>query len=124
MMTENEKWRNSSDENQEGANGYNRNYSRENRFDSYNSYNRLTSMTVDGVIYASISSGSINCLSGFGAGIGIALQNMPIISTTTTVLANSMNVSWSLVTESACDILGILSNLTPLYLNHFRKVII
>lgn len=40
MMTENEKWRNSSDENQEGANGYNRNYNRENRFDSYNSYNR------------------------------------------------------------------------------------
>lgn len=40
MMTENEKWRNNSDENQEGANGYNRNYSRENRFNSYNSYNR------------------------------------------------------------------------------------
>ncbi|MBQ4524509.1 MAG: rRNA pseudouridine synthase [Bacteroidaceae bacterium] len=41
MMTDNEKWRNGSDENQEGANdGYNRGYNRENRFNSYNSYNR------------------------------------------------------------------------------------
>ena len=40
MMTENEKWRNSSDENQESAGGYNRSYNRENRFNSYNNYNR------------------------------------------------------------------------------------
>lgn len=40
-MTENEKWRNGSDENQEGANeGYNRSYNRENRYNSYNNYNR------------------------------------------------------------------------------------
>ena len=40
MITENEKWRNGSDENQEGAGGYNRPYNRENRFNSYNNYNR------------------------------------------------------------------------------------
>lgn len=39
-MTENENWRNDSDENQEGANGYHRTYNRENRFNSYNNYNR------------------------------------------------------------------------------------
>lgn len=36
MMTENEKWRDSSDENQGHANGYNRTYNRENRFRGYN----------------------------------------------------------------------------------------
>ena len=40
MMTDNENWRNGSDENQEGANGYNRSFNRENRFNSYNTYNR------------------------------------------------------------------------------------
>lgn len=40
MMTDNENWRNGSDENQEGATGYNRNYNHENRFNSYNNYNR------------------------------------------------------------------------------------
>ncbi len=40
MMTDNEIWRNGSDENQESANGYNRTYNRENRFNSYNNYNR------------------------------------------------------------------------------------
>ena len=40
MMTDNENWRNGSDENQEGANGYNRSFNRENRFNSYNNYNR------------------------------------------------------------------------------------
>lgn len=39
-MTDNENWRNGSDENQEGATGYNRNYNHENRFNSYNNYNR------------------------------------------------------------------------------------
>lgn len=39
-MTDNEKWRNGSDENQESANGYNRTYNRENRFNSYNNYDR------------------------------------------------------------------------------------
>lgn len=40
MMTDNENWRNGSDENQESATGYNRNYNHENRFNSYNNYNR------------------------------------------------------------------------------------
>mgnify|MGYP003290516934 FL=1 len=40
MMTDNENWRNGSDENQDSANGYNRTYNRENRFNSYNNYNR------------------------------------------------------------------------------------
>ena len=40
MMTDNENWRNGSDENQESANGYNRSFNRENRFNSYNNYNR------------------------------------------------------------------------------------
>ena len=40
MMTDNENWRNGSDENQDSANGYNRAYNRENRFNSYNNYNR------------------------------------------------------------------------------------
>lgn len=39
-MTDNENWRNDSDENQESANGYTRSYNRENRFNSYNNYNR------------------------------------------------------------------------------------
>lgn len=39
-MTENENWRNGSDENQEGANGYNRSYNHGNRFNSYGNYNR------------------------------------------------------------------------------------
>lgn len=37
-MTENENWRNASDENQEGANGYNKSYNRENRFNTRNNY--------------------------------------------------------------------------------------
>ena len=40
MLTDKENWRNSSDENQESANGYNRSFNRENRFNSYNNYNR------------------------------------------------------------------------------------
>lgn len=35
-MTDNDNWRNGSDENQESANGYNRSYNRENRYNSYN----------------------------------------------------------------------------------------
>lgn len=42
MMTDNENWRKTSDENQDGANGYERTYNRENR---YNSYNREEGMT-------------------------------------------------------------------------------
>lgn len=63
------------------------------------------------VLYASTTTGAVNCLSGLGAGIGTALQGMPNISTTTTTLANSLNAAWSLVSESVCDFLGTISSL-------------
>ena len=65
------------------------------------------------VVYASTTTGAINCLSGLGAGTGTALQGMPAISTTTTTLANSLNATWSLVSESVCDFLGTISSLLP-----------
>jgi hypothetical protein len=65
------------------------------------------------VVYTSTATGAINCLSGLGAGIGTALQGMPVISTTTTTLANSLNAAWSLVLEAVCDFFGTMSGLLP-----------
>ena len=65
------------------------------------------------VVYTSMATGTINCLSCLGAGIGTALQGMPAISTTTTTLANSLNAAWSFVSESVCDFLGTISSLLP-----------
>ena len=65
------------------------------------------------VLYSSLATGAINCLSGIGAGIGTAIQGMPTISTTTTSLANSLNAMWSLVSETVCDFLGTISSMFP-----------
>lgn len=65
------------------------------------------------VVISSMVTGSINCLSGLGAGIGTALQGMPAISTTTTTLANSLNAVCSLVSETVCDFLGTISSILP-----------
>ena len=65
------------------------------------------------VIYASMETGAINCLSGLGTGIGTTLQGMPTISTTTATLANSLNATWSLVSESVYDFLGTIPSLLP-----------
>ena len=68
--------------------------------------------TNEAVLSATMT-GTINCLSGLGAGIGTAIQNMPTISTTTTAVANSMNSAWSLVSEAVCDFLGNISSVWP-----------
>ena len=76
--------------------------------------------TIDGkklkpkdLLLSSATSGVINCFSAIGAGMGTALQSMPVISTTSTTLANSLNAAWSVVVESACDFLGTISSILP-----------
>lgn len=57
--------------------------------------------------------GTINILSGIGAGMGTAIQGMPQISTTTITIANTLNAVCSLVSEAVCDIMGTLPSLLP-----------
>ena len=63
------------------------------------------------VAISATTTGLINCFSGIGAGIGEALKAMPTISTTTTVVASTMNTAWSVVSEAICDFLGTISGL-------------
>ena len=82
---------------------------------------QLVSASIDGkeldekeIVISSMKTGAINCLSGIGAGVGTMLQGMPLISTTTTVTANSLNAVCTLVTEAVCDLLGSISIALPL----------
>lgn len=81
---------------------------------------QIVSATIDGtelntreLVNSSMATGVINCLSGTGAGIGKALSELPAIGTTSTVLANSLNAGWSLITETVCDFLGTVASLLP-----------
>ena len=65
-------------------------------------------LSIEKVLTSSIMAGVINCFSVIAAGMGAAMQSMPLISTTSTVLANSMTAAWSLSSESSCDLLGMI----------------
>jgi hypothetical protein len=65
------------------------------------------------VICSSIYTGMVNCLSGIGAGVGMALADMPAISTTSTILANSANATWTIIVEAVCDFLGSIPSIWP-----------
>ena len=60
-------------------------------------------------VCSAIKTGTVNCLSGIGAGIGNAIKGMPEFTTTTTTVANSVNSGWSAIWEMVCDFLGVIS---------------
>ena len=62
-------------------------------------------------VYTSMTTGTINILSGIGVGIGTALSQLPTIGTTSVVLANSLNAGWSLLCESICDLLSTVAGM-------------
>ena len=65
------------------------------------------------LVLSSAYTGAVNCFAGIMSGMGTALQNMPRLSTTTTVTANSLNAAWSIVSESVSDFLGSLPSILP-----------
>ena len=74
-----------------------------------------TSAAIDGktinkkeTVNAALTTGSINCFAGIGAGMGNAITDLPAISTTTHVFANSLNAGWSVASEAALDTLSFI----------------
>ena len=65
------------------------------------------------VCLSSALTGTVNCISGVGAGIGTATSQIPAISTTTGILANSLNAGWSFFMEALSDTLGNIPILHP-----------
>ena len=70
-------------------------------------------VNINQLMTSSLLVGTVNSLSGIGAGIGAGLQGMPSISTTSTILANSLTAVWSLISESVCDFLGTVFSIWP-----------
>lgn len=64
------------------------------------------------VVQSAVTNGAINCISGFGAGFGNAFVELPTISTTSITLASSLNVACSIISETVCDFLGVITSLT------------
>lgn len=81
---------------------------------------QIVSACIDGkdialkdTVSAAVATGSINCLAALGSGYGGAFQGLPAISTTTPILANSLNTACTLVTEALCDVLSVVSSMVP-----------
>lgn len=49
---------------------------------------------------------SITLLGGIGSGIGSAIYQMPLISTTTKAVSGFLSATWSLITETVSDVIG------------------
>ena len=63
------------------------------------------------VVQSAMTTGAINCISGFGASFGNVFVGLPTISTTSITLASSLNVACSLISEAVCDFLGVITSL-------------
>ena len=79
---------------------------------------QITSAAIEGktldekkALESALATGVINCFAGIGAGMGNAIKDMPIISTTSKVCANTINAGWSVVSETIVDTLSVIINL-------------
>lgn len=74
--------------------------------------------TIDGkdldgknILTSSLVTGTINCFSAIGAGMGNAMNDLPKFTTTSNALANASNAMCGISTEAICDALSVIISL-------------
>ena len=67
------------------------------------------SLDINRALQTAATTGVVNCFSGIGSGIGNAIREMPLISTTTTTCANMLTAGWSILSEAASDFAEMVS---------------
>ena len=60
---------------------------------------------------SALATGAVNCYAGLGSGIGTAIKDIPLISTTSQVFANALNAGWSVTAEVIVDAFGAIISL-------------
>ena len=74
--------------------------------------------TIDGkdldgknLLTSSLATGTINCFSAIGAGMGNALKGLPTFTETSKALANTLNAMCGISAEAICDALSVIISL-------------